>query len=415
MAKSRVEITINSLPDTYSSIGIFDNSWETNSIYTQFRSSRYAAYVCEIGSTINECAQNLHDALKADWDHRGPYTWTVVGNVLTIEATKECILFSLAISNAAISVNFYNEPCSDPDENPDFPDLDLVTANFTEADASPCSYVKLSIETTQALAIITSPEAIGDIINPNTDNPVEFEVLRDSGTVLVEGEDANGKTFSQTFTVPEKLTLADIAIHLYNESDQSRVEVNNFSTLDLWYSLDGVTWQTLNEFYVPLNDTYTMHVKDAYGCQISEIFLVTGFFPQVAREKSIEYCGSLHELNKGKYLNLFTKQHTMKLGFVCNKNPETVKIFRHIQMVLSTDYSIKKATVKTSLDQERYIPGDHVVYKIREGQHSVPLKNPRDWDDLRGNWAYLEVEIESINNQKVDLFSILTYLRQSSI
>lgn len=124
---------------------------------------------------------------------------------------------------------------------------------------------------------------------------------------------------------------------------------------------------------------------------------------------------SLHELNVGKYLNLFKKQKTMKLGFIVNADPQSIKIFKHIQMVLSIDYSIKTICVKTSNKQERLIAGDHPVYRIREGMHSVPLKNPDDWADLRGSWSYVEIEIESINNSKIDLFAVTMHLRKSII
>lgn len=124
---------------------------------------------------------------------------------------------------------------------------------------------------------------------------------------------------------------------------------------------------------------------------------------------------SLHELNVGKYLNLFSKQKTMKLGFIVNKDPSSIKIFKHIQMNLSTEYSIKNIYVETSNKQQRNINKSHPVYRVREGIHSVPLKNVDDWDDLRGSWAYIEIEIESIDNQKVDLFAVTMYLRKSII
>lgn len=124
---------------------------------------------------------------------------------------------------------------------------------------------------------------------------------------------------------------------------------------------------------------------------------------------------SLHELNIGKYLNLFNNQKTMKLGFIVNSSPSDIKIFKHIQMVLNTEYNVKSICVETSNKQERSISPCHPVYKIREGMHSVPLKNIDDWDDLRGSWAYIEIEIESIDNQKVDLFSVIMYLRKSII
>ena len=135
----------------------------------------------------------------------------------------------------------------------------------------------------------------------------------------------------------------------------------------------------------------------------------------MAEQITKKTCGKLHELNRGKFLNLFGKQHTMKLGFVCNASPQTVKIFKQIQMILSTDYAIKNVQIKTALEQERFVPGNHVAYRIREGMHTIPLKNPKDWADLRGSWAYIELEIESVNNKKVDLFSVITHLRKSTI
>lgn len=124
---------------------------------------------------------------------------------------------------------------------------------------------------------------------------------------------------------------------------------------------------------------------------------------------------SLHELNVGKYLNLFDQQKSMKIGFVCNMVPNDVKIFKHIQMVLNIKYAIKKITVTTSNKQSRIILGNHLVYRIREGMHSVPLKNQNDFDDLRGSWSYIEIEIESPTDKKIDLFSVIMYIRKSII
>lgn len=121
---------------------------------------------------------------------------------------------------------------------------------------------------------------------------------------------------------------------------------------------------------------------------------------------------SLHELNVGKHLNFFDKQKTMKIGFVVNASPKDVKIFKNIQMVLNTKYNAKLICITTSEGEERAITDKHPRYKIREGKHSVPLKNMTD-KDLRGSWSYIEVEIESINNKKVDLFAITVFLRKS--
>ena len=51
--------------------------------------------------------------------------------------------------------------------------------------------------------------------------------------------------------------------------------------------------------------------------------------------------------------------------------------------------------------------------KIREGRHSVPLKNRNDWSDLRGEWMQITVTIESLNNATVDVFSFINFVRNS--
>lgn len=123
--------------------------------------------------------------------------------------------------------------------------------------------------------------------------------------------------------------------------------------------------------------------------------------------------GEIHQLNTGVFLNFFDVQKTMTIGITVNIQPTSVKIFKAWAGIINTNYPIKKITVKTSSGQTRIISGDHYRYKIREGRHSVALKNRTDWEDLRGEWATLEVELESKNNKKVDVFSFINFVRHS--
>ena len=72
----------------------------------------------------------------------------------------------------------------------------------------------------------------------------------------------------------------------------------------------------------------------------------------MAVDINIQRSDSLHELNIGEYLNLFGTQEKLKIGFIVNKDPSSVKIFKHLQMSLNLKYSIDNIYVKTSLDQE---------------------------------------------------------------
>lgn len=122
----------------------------------------------------------------------------------------------------------------------------------------------------------------------------------------------------------------------------------------------------------------------------------------------------IHQLNSGMFLEYFNEQKTLKLKYTINVNPQTVKIFKVWSATLNTKYPIKKITIETSLGQKRVILGTHSRYEIKEGSHNVPMKNDTDWDDLRGEWASVEVEVESKNNQKIDIFSFINFVRHSN-
>lgn len=123
----------------------------------------------------------------------------------------------------------------------------------------------------------------------------------------------------------------------------------------------------------------------------------------------------LHELNKGEYLKFFGDYKTFKIGVICNPDANKISIFKHWAANINVDFPITKIKILTSSGQNRIIMGSHHRYDIREGVHSVPLKNRNDWDDLRGHWMYLEVEINSLYNKKIDILSLINFVRNSNI
>lgn len=421
MAKSKIIINIHGDPKFYSSIALNSRHKDTppNSagmgtpfLYEQF----YCCYQYD-GSRIQyksivvvgnptETAKNFITAWSTD-DPVGfaLHNVTRVNATITIEAKLSCMVFVQAIISAGdvgYTVVVENEDCVD--------DTVIVSETIGEADSDQCNKVKLTLETNQLITSLSSPEVIAN----NTDNPLILTLNRGENVSIV-GIDINGNPFTRVVLTPDVLDDASIQVITLNQREGSKVTVDTSTSLVLMYKMDTGAWQTSNEFFVPLDADYTLYVKDEYGCEISKDFSVEDFYENVPTLVTVTRCSSLHELNVGKYLNLCGKQYTMKIGFVTNMEPNSIKIFKHIQMVLSTDYSVSNICVKTSNDQERFISGEHMVYRIREGMHSVPLKNPEDFDDLRGSWAYLEIEIESINNKKVDLFSVITHLRKSII
>ena len=144
----------------------------------------------------------------------------------------------------------------------------------------------------------------------------------------------------------------------------------------------------------------------------SNLFLVWNenvFAPKFNLENS----KNLHQLNKGAILEFFDSEQVLKIEITINVNPTTIKIFKEWEGILNINYPIKKMKIKTSSGQERIISGKHHRYKIQENRHSVPLKNRLDTEDLRGDWATLEIEIEKKSEEKIDVFGFINFVRHS--
>ena len=355
-------------------------------------------------------AKNFWQSLKKDYQERNGVTFEYYGtDFVEIRVEKTCpydVEFDIVNTDtqSSIQITESHQTCVEIDP------AEVVTTQFSEH-AQPCDRVNVAMIMSKT---IKEFETYDTSYFPNS-NAISFDILRGQ-TSTITGIDIDDVAFSIDIVAPPLFSEDDFSLIQSGNAEVKTITVATVENeLTFTYRIDGGDWQTLNEFNVNTAGTYIIDVKDQYGCIKTKNITVEEWFYNEPQLIERTYCGNLHELNVGKYLNLFNKQHTMKIGFVCNPNPQTIKIFKHIQMILNTDYSIKNATIKSSQDQERFVPGNHMTYRIRESMHSVPLKNPRDWEDIRGSWAYIELEIESVNNKKVDLFSVITHLRQSSI
>ena len=170
---------------------------------------------------------------------------------------------------------------------------------------------------------------------------------------------------------------------------------------------------SFNEMFQVFNG-WIQYDNDLYAVWNNEIFApIRTEIPY--NETTRPDSSKLHALNQGDVLNLFEQQKTMKLGIIVNVEAQKIKIYPHWSGVISIPYPVKAIEIRTSLDQFRTVLGTHHRYKIREEIHSVPLKNRNDWADLRGKWMYLEIEVESIDNTKIDIFSFINFVRESYI
>ena len=116
----------------------------------------------------------------------------------------------------------------------------------------------------------------GTVIEPNEDNPIEFDILR--GQVFsVTVENADGNQATQTIQVPSALNPDNFTVQINNSPNGATVIVNiqNTNALVLEYSLDGTSWQSENVFSGLETGSYTLFVKDQLGCAFFKEFVVS--------------------------------------------------------------------------------------------------------------------------------------------
>lgn len=120
------------------------------------------------------------------------------------------------------------------------------------------------------------------------------------------------------------------------------------------------------------------------------------------------------ELNTGRMLEFFGEKKFMTVSVISSPRMAQSKINKRLGILTNIKYPIIRATFETSLGHIRQVLGTHHWYKIYEGLHNIPAKNQSDVDDIRGEWTKITVEVESKNNQKIDLLGLINYFRISN-
>lgn len=280
MAKSKIEITFNSIPQVGDLLILNNNlsAIDLSEVFVLFRDNNFKT---KIGTSINECATLYYQAINLDYNNTLLYTVTRSLNVVTIEATQSNVIFSETTntSSGRITTVITNET--------ETASISIDNISFsTSTSTNYCKNVKVNVTTSSLATDISSPV----VINGNVDNPFSFDYGRENVITITCTDGVN--TASQTVALPDVLRTEKISISLFNTPNGSTATINfagnaflvttptiSDSFLDLQYSLDNINWQTSNVFNGLAEGIYTVYIKDQYNCQISSSFQVNIFTP----------------------------------------------------------------------------------------------------------------------------------------
>jgi hypothetical protein len=328
-------------------------------------------------------------------DYSG-FTVSRAVNVVTISIENGLINYEFHVNG--IFATYTNHPSLDfVTTNPGESSMTITEVEYETADTNPCENVKVKVTTSELATKITSPVTV----DPNTDNPFYFEMLRGIDANLIV-ENSLGLTASQVLSSPKKLVETNFNLQINNSPNGATLIVNsesyNTTGLNLEYSLDDDTWQTSNIFNGLIPGNYTLYVRDQLGCSFSKDFnvdeygLYTPYF-YISKANSIRFANRITWGDSSNYKNdentlscevdvelpykeiqQFQSADVIKTQFKSNYSSNVVKIIK-------SDLSeVTVPVVKMSNNIGRKDKRDAVKYDLGDGKTGIYFTSGNIYD-----------------------------------
>lgn len=397
MANSKITIEFLQIPSNNYTV----NFAETNlslSFLERFKTSRVQSNQVKIPTSFNigtvenpeivwngTCAQNFKTAFDLDYNSTNLFsalTFLSVDNnglgTIVIQANYENAVFTYIDDGlGVVNVTIENQEEVIP--------FEITNISFSEA-SNPCNKVEVSIETSELATIVESPITI----NPNTDNPIVFEILRGQ-SYTIGLKNASNFSLHQNIIAPDILNASNFTINVTNSPNGATLSITNTSSngLELEYSLNNTDWQTENVFTGLENGDYTLYVRDQFGCSFSKDFNVNElalYIPHfyISKSNSIRYAQRINFGDAGNYKNdentlsceanvilpykelqLFQSADTIKTQFQTNYSTLTAKVIKEDNT--EVDIPIVKKSNNIGIKDKR----DAVKYNFGNGKTGI--------------------------------------------
>jgi hypothetical protein len=273
MAKSKIVLTFNTHPLIVGETILISNNLSGVDIFETFELSRTASFQSTIGISSVNSAVFYTAAVTADYTTTGLYVVTRIGNVVTIEATQPNVVFVEEFNTTLGKVTTFI------DNQVEAPPFTIDDVTFLAPTVNPvCSHVKVQVDTSELAVKVTSPL----VIDPNLVNPFFFEWVRGDNISII-CESATAEQDTEAVTTPQTLSASNITVNILGAPIGATVTINVSSVdgLALEYSLDNITFKVSNTFTGILPGNYTAYVRDQFGCNVNDAFVVDDFTPSV--------------------------------------------------------------------------------------------------------------------------------------
>ena len=340
------------------------------------------------GTPGERTAINYVDAFNAD-HNPGDIFFEVsrIANTVTIKAKTPTFTF---LNTFAQVSQIDNTPLVSPIEVTfvinnfggaiyEITDEHFETATVNDA----CTHYKVSITTSE---VTDSMSGDATIPSGNLDNPITFELNR-GFSFSVDLLNVGGQLINLSKTtdnVPSFLDSGNIVVNIVGSPNGATLTATLpvSSVIDLEYSLDNIIWQSSNVFGGLLSGTYTLYIRDQFGCTISKSDILidsftgieTSYF-HISKANSIRYA---NRITFGDCANYKTDENTLSCEV------DVPFVYKEIQQFQSCD-------VITTQFRSNYTERLAVVIREDGTEDSITVSkksNNRDLKDKRDAWQF---------------------------
>jgi gliding motility-associated-like protein len=271
-----------------------NNISNTNGIFNNLNANSYTIQVTDVNNCSNSTSINIAEPALVVWNN-------VSQNNVSCFNGQDASITANATGGTGI-INYTLQPSNVNNTAGSFSNLQIGTFTITASDANNCS-ISTSITITQPTILnilniaLTTPSCVpgsdgsltvtasgGTIayqynIGAANQNSNVFNGLN-AGTFTVTVTDANSCTATSVISIiaPNSPIINSIALNLAscNPSNDGTATIAASNGIGLLtYSLNGINFQTTNSFNNLSIGSYTVVVKDAIGCNSTDIITIS--------------------------------------------------------------------------------------------------------------------------------------------
>ena len=277
---STITISFVSIPADGEIIRLFNPSYNTLSGIETFKAQRINPFESSTATTIPNVgfvASNYAQAFQVDYDSTDLFEvqFNPADNTVVIQSDDDNVFDGFTISNSFATALVTNTPS--------VTSLIITNVSYLPNATNQCSKVKVRIDANIAFTGITQPITATQAAA----NFIEFEYDRSLNyPIRINTADSRVATRSALFQVTPPFIVGNELVVSESSTPQGvnlsvayGGNLTGFANVRFEYSLNNIDFQTSNTFTGLLNGTYTIYVRDNFGCVINTTYVIGNFVP----------------------------------------------------------------------------------------------------------------------------------------